>query len=230
MNRLNISLAVLLLAVPVVPKIAAAAGADRRPNIIYIMADDLGYGDITPFGQKKIRTPNIERMAAEGTCFMQFYPGGPVCSPTRSTLMTGQHTGHTRVRGNHGEVGLARVPLRPEDKTVAEVLQQAGYATGMAGKWGLGEPGTAGVPNRKGFDFWVGYLNNDLAEDYFPEKIWKNDQLISLPENADGKRGHYSNDFFTDEALGFMERNRARPFFLYLAYTLPHLLLEVPAD
>jgi arylsulfatase A len=206
------------------------AAPARRPNIVYIMADDLGYGDIGPFGQQQIRTPNLDRMAEEGTCFMQFYPGAAVCAPTRSTLMTGQHTGHTRVRGNHGEAGLNRVPLRPEDLTVAEMLQKAGYATGMAGKWGLGEPGTTGVPNRKGFDFWTGYLNQDLAENYFPETIWRNEREIAVPENAGGRRGRYSNDLFTDEALAFMETNRARPFFLYLAYTVPHLLLEVPAD
>ena len=210
--------------------IAAATAADSsRPNIIYIMADDLGYGDIGAFGQKKIRTPNLDRMAAEGTCFNQFYPGAAVCAPTRSTLMTGRHTGHTRVRGNHGESG-GRVPLRADDRIVAEMLKAAGYATGIAGKWGLGEPGTTGVPNRKGFDFWIGYLNQDLAEFYYPEKIWKNEHEITLEGNLGGKRTQYSNDLFTDEALGFIETNRARPFFFYLAYTIPHLLWEVPDD
>ena len=211
------------------PGSAARAAEPRRPNIIYIMADDLGYGDIGPFGQRKIRTPNLDRMAAEGTCFTQFYPGAAVCAPTRSALMTGKHTGHTRVRGNHGESG-GRVPLRREDRTVAEMLKEAGYATGIAGKWGLGEPGTTGVPNRKGFDFWIGYLNQDLAEYYYPETIWKNDREITLPGNVGGKRGQYSNDLFTDEALGFIEANRDKPFFLYLAYTIPHLLWEVPED
>ena len=209
--------------------VALSAADTRRPNIIYIMADDLGYGDIGPFGQKKIRTPNLDRMAAEGTCFTQFYPGAAVCAPTRSTLMTGLHTGHTRVRGNHGENG-ERVPLRPADRTVAELLQAAGYATGMAGKWGLGEPGTTGTPNRKGFDFWIGYLNQDLAEFYYPEKIWKNEAEITLPGNRNGQRTQYSNDLFTEEALGFIDANKERPFFLYLAYTIPHLLWEVPED
>jgi arylsulfatase A len=213
----------LAIAVP----LAAAA---ERPNIVYIMADDLGLGDIGPFGQKKIRTPNLDRFASEGTCFDQFYAGGAVCSPTRSVLMTGQHTGHTRIRGNHGRAGLGRVPLQAADVTVAEVLKSAGYATAIAGKWGLGEPGTAGIPNRQGFDRWFGYLNNDLAEDYFPEKIWRNEQEITLPGNAGGKKGQYSNDLMTDEALAFIAENRSGPFFLYLAYTLPHNLLEVPAD
>lgn len=194
------------------------------------MADDLGYGDIGPFGQKKIRTPHLDRLAAEGTCFEQFYAGAAVCSPTRCVLMTGLHTGHARIRGNHGRAGVARVPLRPEDVTVAEVLKSAGYATAIAGKWGLGEPGNEGIPNRQGFDHWFGYLNNDLAEFYFPEKIWRNEEEITLPGNVGGKRGQYSNDLMTEEALRFIEANRARPFFLYLAYTIPHALLEVPDD
>jgi arylsulfatase A len=202
----------------------------RQPNIIYIMADDLGYGDIGPFGQKKIRTPNLDRLATEGTCFDQFYAGASVCSPTRSVLMTGLHTGHTRIRGNHGTAGLGRVPLLAEDLTVAELLKSAGYATAIAGKWGLGEPNTSGIPNRQGFDHWFGYLNNDLAEFYFPEKIWKNETEITLPGNVGGKRGQYSNDLMTEEALAFIDANRTKPFFLYLAYTIPHALWEVPED
>ncbi len=216
--------AALLLVAPVL------LAATRPPNIVYIMADDLGPGDIGPFAQKKIRTPHLDRLAAEGTCFDQFYAGASVCSPTRSVLMTGQHTGHTPIRGNHGRAGLARVPLPAASVTVAEVLKSAGYATAIAGKWGLGEPGNEGIPNRQGFDVWFGYLNNDLAEFYFPEKIWRNETEIDLPGNAAGRRGQYSNDLMTDEALAFMQAQRARPFFLYLAYTLPHSLLEVPDD
>ena len=219
----------LLLLALAAPGLLAAPSAPR-PNIIFIMADDLGYGDIGPFGQKLIRTPNIDQLAAEGTRFTHYYAGGSVCSPTRSVLMTGQHTGHTRIRGNHGQAGLSRVPLRAEDVTVAEVLKHAGYATAIAGKWGLGEPGTTGIPNRQGFDRWFGYLNNDLAEYYFPEKIWRNEEEITLPGNLGGKRGQYSNDLMTEEALAFIDDHRARPFFLYLAYTIPHSLLEVPED
>jgi arylsulfatase A len=220
-----------LAALGAAPWLAAAAPAiTRPPNIVYIMADDLGYGDIGPFGQKKIRTPNLDRMAQQGTCFMQFYPGAAVCAPTRCALMTGLHTGHGRVRNNHGEGGLSRVPLRPEDATVAEVLKRAGYATGVVGKWSLGEPETTGLPNKKGFDFWFGYLNQDLAEDYYPEKIWKNDREITLAGNVGGKRGQYTNDLMTDEALAFMTANRAQPFFLYMAYTIPHAVLTVPED
>jgi arylsulfatase A len=209
---------------------AFAASSAQRPNIVFIMADDLGYGDIGPFGQKLIRTPNLDRLAAEGTCFTQYYAGGSVCSPTRSVLMTGQHTGHTRIRGNHGQTGLARVPLKASDVTVAEVMKSAGYATAIAGKWGLGEPGTEGIPNRQGFDRWFGYLNNDLAEFYYPEKIWRNEEEITLPGNIGGRRGQYSNDLMTEEALSFIDENQSKPFFLYLAYTIPHSLLEVPED
>ena len=222
--KTNLLLALLLSAT------AFAANPAPRPNIVFIMADDLGYGDIGPFGQKLIRTPNLDRLAAEGTCFSQYYAGGSVCSPTRSVLMTGQHTGHTRIRGNHGQTGLERVPLRASDVTVAEVMKSAGYATAIAGKWGLGEPGTEGIPNRQGFDRWFGYLNNDLAEFYYPEKIWRNEEEITLPGNVGGRRGQYSNDLMTEEALAFIDDHRARPFFLYLAYTIPHSLLEVPED
>lgn len=221
---LSLSLSLLL------PLAVLAAAPARPPNIIYIMADDLGFGDIGPFGQKKIRTPTLDALAAQGTCFDQFYPGAAVCSPTRCTLMTGLHSGHATIRGNHGRAGVARVPLRAADVTVAEVLKAAGYATAVAGKWGLGEPGNEGIPNRQGFDHWFGYLNNDLAENYFPEKIWKNETEITLPGNVGGKRGQYSNDLMTEEALAFIEGNRARPFFVYLAYTIPHALLQVPAD
>jgi arylsulfatase A-like enzyme len=221
---------VLLLALHLTCTLAAAAPAPERPNIIYIMADDLGHGDIGAFGQQRIHTPHLDRLAAEGTCFDHFYPGAAVCSPTRCVLMTGLHTGHARIRGNHGRTGVSRVPLEPGDVTVAEVLRSAGYATGIVGKWGLGEPGTTGIPNRKGFDHWFGYLNNDLAEDHFPERIWRNEQEIALPGNAGGKRGQYSAGLMTDEAIGFISSQRSRPFFLYLAYTLPHALLDVPDE
>jgi arylsulfatase A-like enzyme len=220
--------ALLLLLLVTIP--VAEAARDPRKNIIFIMADDLGYGDIGPFGQKLIRTPNLDRLAAEGTTFTHYYAGASVCSPTRSVLMTGQHTGHTRVRGNHGRAGVERVPLRAQDVTVAEHLKYFGYATAIVGKWGLGEPGNEGIPNRQGFDHWFGYLNNNLAEFYYPEKIWRNGEEITLPGNAGGQRGQYSHDLMTDEALAFIDARHKRPFFLYVAYTIPHSRLEVPED
>jgi len=208
--------------------LSAAAAADR-PNIIFIMADDLGYGDVGCYGQRRIQTPNIDRLAAEGMRFTQFYSGCTVCAPARSVLMTGQHTGHTWVRGNFGAKG-GRVPLRAEDVTVAEVLKQAGYTTGIVGKWGLGEPGTTGIPNRQGFDYWFGYLNQRNAHSYYPPYLWRNEEKYPLPGNANGQRKQYTHDLMTREALAFIERSKGKPFFLYLPYTIPHGAYEIPGD
>ena len=156
-----------------------AADGDR-PNIVFIMADDLGYADLGCYGQKHVKTPCIDQMAREGLKFTQCYTGAVVCAPSRSVLMTGQHTGHTRVRGNKGDNTPphngqnGRIPLRPEDFTVAKLLQNAGYRTGITGKWGLGEPGSTGLPNDHGFDEWLGYLNQDHAPDYFTDFLWRN--------------------------------------------------------
>lgn len=222
-------LTLLLCLHPFLAPVAEAATAARPPNIVFIMADDLGYADLGVAGQTRIRTPNIDRMAAEGTRFTSFYPGSSICAPTRGVLMTGLHTGHSRVRGNHSAKG-ERVPLEVTDVTVAEVLRRAGYSTAGIGKWGLGEKGTLGVPNKQGFDFWYGYLNQDLAENYYPEKIFRNEKELSLPGNAKGARGSYSNDLFTEEGLNFISAHRHVPFFLYLAYTIPHAVLSVPED
>ena len=207
------------------PYLASTAAAEqgRRPNIVFILADDLGYGDLGCYGQERVRTPNLDRMAAEGVRFTNCYAGSTVCAPSRCTLMTGLHTGHCEVRGN------ALVPLRPGDVTVAEVLKEAGYVTGIVGKWGLGEPDTTGVPNRQGFDEWLGYLNQGHAHNYYPDHLWKNETRYPLPENANGKKGRYSHDLFTTEALRFVRRHQDEPFFLYLAYTLPHANNELGA-
>ncbi|HUV41353.1 MAG TPA: arylsulfatase [Sedimentisphaerales bacterium] len=211
----------------------------KLPNIIFIMADDLGYGDLGCFGQKEIKTPNIDRLAAEGMRFTDCYAGSTVCAPSRSVLMTGQHTGHTRVRNNMGKVGgtlvldngspQRRVPLELQDITVAEVLKQAGYATGITGKWGLGEPDNNGVPNKQGFDEWFGYLNQRRAHTYYPPYLWHNEQKQIFEGNADGRREKYSHDMFTDFALDFIQRHSRGPFFLYLPYTIPHAKYEIPS-
>ncbi len=206
----------------------AAFGADR-PNIIYIMADDMGYGDLGCYGQKLIKTPNIDQLAGEGMRFTQFYSGCTVCAPARCCLMTGLHTGHSWVRDNKSSI-RERVPLRPEDFTVAELLKKAGYATGITGKWGLGEPDTTGVPNKQGFDYWFGYLNQAHAHSYYPDYLWRNQEKYTLEGNLNGQRKQYSHDLFTQEALSFVERNKDKPFFLCLAYTIPHGKLEVPSD
>jgi arylsulfatase A-like enzyme len=203
------------------------AGPRKRPNIIFILADDLGYGDLGCYGQAAMKTPNIDRLAAEGMRFTDHYAGSTVCAPSRCALMVGQHTGHCIIRGN------ANVPLRPEDVTVAEILKTAGYATGIIGKWGLGEEGSTGIPNKKGFDYWFGYLNQRHAHNYYPEFLWRNDQKVviegnKLPKSEPGgwgrsvERRTYAPDLFTEEALRFVEHNKDRPFFLYLTYIIPH--------
>jgi len=213
--------------------LAVSAAAETRPNIIYLMADDMGWGDAGCYGQKHIQTPNIDRLAREGTRFTDVYAGASVCAPSRSVLMTGQHLGHTRVRGNAGMVGGAgdqrRVPLEPEDVTVAMLLQQAGYVTGMTGKWGLGEPNTTGIPNKKGFDEWFGYLNQNHAHTYYTDYLWKNTERVTLQGNLNGQTKEYSHDLFAEWTLDFVRRHREQPFFLYLPWTMPHGKYVVPS-
>ncbi|HWS89646.1 MAG TPA: arylsulfatase [Pyrinomonadaceae bacterium] len=205
----------------------------RRPNIVLVVADDLGRGDLGAYGQRYIRTPNLDRMAREGMRFTDAYAPSPVCAPSRASFMTGLHQGHARIRGNMARGG-ERVPLKPEDVTVAEVLKGAGYRTGAVGKWGLGEPGTTGVPGRQGFDYFYGYLNQAHAHDYYTDYLWQDDRRVTIP------KGNYTHDLLTREALAFIRREDERPFFLYLAYTLPHANneltrrtgngMEVPSD
>ena len=204
---------------------AAQTRQDRPPNLVWIMADDLGYGHLGCYGQKKIRTPNIDRLAAEGMKFTDAYAGCTVCAPSRSTLMTGLHTGHAPVRANSGGV-----PLRPQDATVAEVLKQAGYATGCFGKWGLGALGTDGVPTRQGFDEFFGYLHQIHAHFYYPEYLVHNEEIFPLEGNFGGKREQYSHDLIAERALDFVRAHRDEPFFLYAPFTIPHAETLVPED
>jgi arylsulfatase A-like enzyme len=204
------------------------APAPRRPNIIFILADDLGYGDLGCYGQTKIKTPNLDRLAAEGMRFTDFYAGSTVCAPSRCALMTGLHCGHATIRGN------SKVPLRANDLTVAELLKKSSYHTALIGKWGLGNEGTTGVPQKKGFDEFAGYLDQTHAHDYYTDYLWRFDPKTGFDakkliyENAGGKRGLYIHDLFTTAATNFVkinkpeELNRYQSFFLYLAYTIPH--------
>lgn len=160
-----------------------------KPNIIFIMADDLGYGDLGCYGQQSIQNPNIDKLAQNGLKLTNFYSDSPVCTTARRVLMMGLHTGHTTVRENFGHGGVTglaggegRVPLKEEDITIAEVLKQAGYVTGMTGKWGLGEPGTTGLPNVQGFDEWFGFLNQRRAHDHYNDYNWKNKEKYEIPE------------------------------------------------
>lgn len=243
LRRLMPCLHVALASAACVPAVAVA---DSRPNMIFVLMDDMGYGDLRSHGQRHIQMPNVDRMEREGLRFTNVYTGSVVCAPSRSALMTGQHTGHTTVRGNsgnlqHGGVPCtgggsgARVPLRDEDVTVAEVLKSAGYATGLTGKWGLGEPGTSGVPNRQGFDEFLGFLNQRRAHSYYPTHIWRNDDKLSLEGNTGtredfAKEGRFVHDLFTDFTLDFIRRHAGqdRPFFLYAAYTIPHARWQIP--
>lgn len=211
---------------------AATARAQQtiRPNIVWIMADDMGWGDPGCYGQQHIQTPNIDRLAAQGLRFTSAYSGSAVCAPSRSCLMTGLHSGHTRVRWNHSVKTGERVPLLPADTTVATVLKKAGYTTGIFGKWGLGEPDTTGIPNRQGFDDWYGFLNQDHAVDYYTPHLYRNEKDEPIPGNQNGAKGDYTTDLFTREALRFIRVNRWNPFFLYLTYTAPHPDLMVPSQ
>jgi arylsulfatase A-like enzyme len=200
---------------------AQASAQTRKPNIIFILADDLGYGDLGCYGQKRIATANIDRLAAEGMRFTDCYAGATVCAPSRSCLMTGQHTGHTRIRGNSSP-SVGRVALRPEDTTVAEVLKKAGYRTGLFGKWGLGEANTTGRPTEKGFDEFFGYLNQTHAHSYYPDHLWRNDEQVFLPGNLAGGKREYSHDLIAERALEFVRDSKDQPFFLYFALTTPH--------
>ena len=212
----------LFLATQALASAGAVRADDRRPNVLFILADDLGYGDLGCFGQKLIRTPNIDGLAAQGTRFRQAYAGSTVCAPSRSSLMTGKHTGHAPIRGNLGVQPEGQVPMPADTFTMAHMFRKAGYVTGLVGKWGLGHPGSASTPDKMGFDYFYGYNCQTKAHEYYPEYLWRNDQKVELG----GK--HYSHDLMAAEALDFVRRNRDRPFFLDLSFTIPHAKLQVP--
>lgn len=233
----------------------------KKPNIIFILADDLGYGELGCYGQEKIRTPNIDRLAAQGMRFTQHYSGSPVCAPSRCALLTGRHTGHCYIRDNdemaeRGEVWRdpnleGQRPLLPDTTTIGTILQKAGYATGVIGKWGLGGPGSSGEPNNQGFDHWFGYLCQRLAHSYYPTHLWRNGEKVvlegneyffphqRLPEDKNPyektsyeiyKGKQYSIDLMVKEALSFIRASAGKPFFLYLPFPVPHAALQVPED
>ena len=211
------------LASAAAPALLSAQGG-RKPNIIFILADDLGYGDLGCYGQQRIQTPNIDRLAAEGMRFTDAYAGSTVCAPSRCTLMTGFHTGHALVRGNGN-----RPPL-DEDVTVAEVLKKAGYKTGGFGKWALGEAQTTGIPNEQGFDEFFGYYSQTHAHTYYPTHLWRNRTYELLRENRGAQRSGYSHDLVNDAAMDWIGKVSGDPFFCYLAYTIPHADNELGAD
>ncbi len=230
--------------------LASIAPAQERPNIIFILADDLGYGDLGCYGQSKIRTPNLDRMAAEGTRLTQHYSGNAVCAPSRCVLMTGLHPGHAYIRNNKEHRPEGQEPLPEEIVSLPKLLKASGYTTGGFGKWGLGGPGTSGQPLKQGFDRWFGYYCQAVAHSFYPASLWNDDQ--PFPLNTPPISGHdtfkpaedpndpaaykrfqgtqYSADLIAEEARQFIHTNRERSFFCYIPTTVPHLALQVPDD
>ncbi len=198
--------------------------APRQPNIVYILLDDAGYGDLSCYGQQKFSTPNIDRLAKEGLRFTDHYAGCTVCAPTRCVLMTGLHTGHSYVRGNREVKPEGQAAIPGDTVTVAKLLRQAGYATGAFGKWGLGAPGSEGDPTNQGFDTFFGYNCQREAHSYYPTHLWSNTTKVPL----DGKT--YSHDLIMVEALKFIRSHQQGPFFCYLPVTIPHAAMHVPEE
>jgi len=204
----------------------------KKPNIIYIMADDLGYGDLGCYGQETIKTPNIDKLAADGIKFTDHYAGSTVCAPSRCCLMTGLHTGHAYIRGNKEVSPMGQWPLPADTVTIPKLLKEAGYTTALTGKWGLGGPDSTGIPNKQGFDHFFGYLCQRHAHNYYPEFLFRNEQRVPLKNKIAKPRGdgagmaveknEYAHDLIAAEAIDFIRKNKTGPFFLYLAVTIPH--------
>jgi arylsulfatase len=220
-----------------------SATAAKLPNIIYILADDLGYAELGCYGQKWIKTPNIDRISAEGIRFTQHYSGNAVCAPSRCSLMTGKHPGHAYIRSNGDPKQLQHLkskfgwefpgqnPIPATEVTIAEMLKQKGYATGAMGKWGLGHFGTTGDPNRQGFDLFYGFNCQRHAHNHYPRFLWRNNKKEILPGNDRTLNGEtYSQDKFTEVALDFIRANKEKPFFLYLPFAIPHLSIQTPEE
>ncbi len=203
--------------------IFSSAAAAEKPNIIYILLDDAGYGDISCYGQKKFSTPNIDRLASEGIKFTQHYSGSTVCAPTRCVLMTGLHTGHAYVRGNREIQPEGQAPMPADIVTIPRLLSKAGYATGAFGKWGLGAPGSPSDP-KEHFDVFYGYNCQRQAHNYYPTHLWKNDKKVMLDKKV------YAQTPTQEETLSFIRANKDKPFFAYLAITIPHAAMQVPEE
>jgi arylsulfatase A len=215
----TLTIPLLLAAATLVAPRPQQTGTAARPNILLIQADDLGYGDLSAYGQSQFRTPMLDRLAADGMRFTQYYAGSTVCAPSRTALMTGLHTGHAWIRGN------GDFPLRDEDVTVAMALRDAGYRTAVIGKWGLGKPGTSGQPDKKGFEYSFGFMDHRHAHRQFTDHLYRNNASVPTDLEHD-----YVNDLFTRETATFIEKADERPFFVYLNYTVPHAELRAPED
>lgn len=213
---------------------SANNGQPTKPNIVYILADDLGYGDLSCYGQKRFKTPNIDQLAKNGMLFTQHYAGCTVCAPSRSSLMTGLNTGHTPIRGNKGWVPEGQHPIPASTFTLAKMLKEAGYVTGAFGKWGLGFIGTEGDPNRQGFDEFFGYNCQSLAHNYYPEYLWHNNQKLILEGNTGDQMKIYAPHLIHTQALLFIEKNNpkktGKPFFMFYPNVIPHAELLLPEE
>jgi arylsulfatase len=205
-------------------------GDSRPPNIVFILADDLGYAEVGCYGQKKIRTPCLDRMSEEGIRFTQFYCGNAVCAPSRCVLMTGKHAGHAFVRDNVSMKPEGQTPIPADSVTIAKLLKQQGYATAAVGKWGLGGPGSEGDPNKQGFDLFYGFNCQGHAHNHFPTYLWRNDRREGLDNDGTLRGRQHSHDLFEAEALKFIREHKDKPFFLYVPFTIPHVSLQVPED
>ncbi len=201
----------------------------QKPNVVFILVDDMGYGDIGAYGQKLIETPNIDQLAASGMKFTQFYAGTSVCAPSRASLLTGLHTGHTPVRGNFEIEPEGQFPIPDSTYTMSKMFKKAGYKTAAFGKWGLGFPGSEGDPVKQGFDVFYGYNCQRQSHNYFPGHLWSNLERIPL-QNTLTSQTQYAPDIIQKNAIEFMEANKKESFFLYLAYTLPHAGLQLPRN
>ena len=199
-----------------------------KPNIIYILADDLGYGDLSCYGQEKFSTPNIDKLASQGMIFTQHYSGNTVCAPSRSALLTGMHTGHTPVRGNKEIQPEGQYPIPDDTYTMAEALKKGGYITGAFGKWGLGYPGSEGDPVNQGFDTFYGYNCQRLGHNYYPYHLWSNKDSIVLSGNAGHAKNEYAPNLIQKKALEFLEKNKDTTFFMYVPTIIPHAELVAP--
>lgn len=223
MFRMNPPVPLALCATSLLLMSCSGTGEKRAlPNIVFILADDLGYGDLSCYGQQKFSTPNIDRLASQGMLFRQHYSGCTVSAPSRSSLMTGLHTGHTPIRGNKERDPEGQWPLPSESVTIAEMLKSRGYSTGAFGKWGLGFIGTEGDPNSQGFDEFFGYNCQRLAHNYYPGHLWHNREKIILRDNDSGRTGTYGPDIIHRAALEFIKTNREKPFFLFYPAIIPH--------
>ncbi|HMR83223.1 MAG TPA: arylsulfatase [Niabella sp.] len=203
----------------------------QRPNIIIVLADDLGWGDLGFNGQQKIKTPNLDKMAKEGIKLNQFYAGSAICAPSRAVLLTGINTAHSHIRGLAGWTVEKKVDLLDEEVTFAEELKRVGYETAIIGKWGMEEGAGTGMANKQGFDYFYGFKTHMEAHHYYPEYMWENETKVLFPENRTSeKKGAYSNDVFTRKAISFINKNKSTPFLLYVPYTVPHNEITVPDD